>query len=55
MIWKAGIWKKYYVFHLSDFTIQYWENWSRPSNEIKHESNVAWGFLAYSLLYNPGD
>ena len=27
MIWKAGIWKKYYVFHLSDFTIQYWENY----------------------------
>ena len=26
MIWKAGIWKKYYVFHLSDFTIQYWES-----------------------------
>ena len=37
MIWKAGIWKKYYVY------------------EIQHESNVAWGFLAYSLLYNPGD
>ena len=29
MIWKAGIRKKYYVFHLSDFTIQYWENCMR--------------------------
>ena len=41
MIWKAGIWQKYYA--------------SIDHNEIKHESNVAWGFLAYSLLYNPGD
>ena len=33
MIWKAGIWKKYYVFHLSDFTIQYWENfWLSPDD-----------------------
>ena len=48
MIWKAGIWKKYYVFHhLGPASIDH--------NEIKHESNVALGFLAYSLLYNPGD
>ena len=31
------------------------KNTSIDHNEIKHESNVAWGFLAYSLLYNPGD
>ena len=31
------------------------KNTSIDHNEVKHESNVAWGFLAYSLLYNPGD